>query len=112
MSRIAITEKIHWGVKTMLAGGATPKDIAEHFGISTNTIRFIKKSESLEEYTALQRAAHEKKPEPEATAQPAPVVQPALSREAQYETIRLLKEQNEYLKLISEKLACIVTELT
>ena len=48
-----ITKSIYNCIKTLLAGGATNKEISEYLMLSEETIRRVKKSENYEDYLSL-----------------------------------------------------------
>ena len=109
-------------VKTMLSGGATIEETSDFLGVSSATISRIRQSETYEEYRQIiaamwvkQKAQEQQESKP--TAEPAPVPAPVptpTSLNQGYLNNRiyeLLKEQNEMLKLISNKMAFIVEQL-
>ena len=48
-----ITKSIYNCIKTLLAGGATNKEISEYLMLAEETIRMVKKSENYEDYLSL-----------------------------------------------------------
>ena len=48
-----ITKSIYNCIKTLLAGGATNKEISEYLMLAEETIRRVKKSENYEDYLSL-----------------------------------------------------------
>lgn len=123
--RTFITEKTFHAVKIMTAGGASSAEIAEYLGIGRATVDRIRRWDTFEEYRQQQAAIaldYKKRKElekaqakPEEKPEEKPVTQPAVTNFIPYKTqaeiIALLKEQNEFLKLISAKMAFIVEQL-
>ena len=118
-------------IKIMLNGGATARECAEYMECSTGTVSTVRASETFEEYINNLHARHDKekpkkKPEKPQTA-PAPVKEPepapqqtpvqivehrqTVTIQATHYMMQELQRTNEYLKLISNKLAFIVDEL-
>ena len=114
-----IDSKLFWAVKTMLQGGASTEEIVNYFSVSACSVTRIRKSESYEEYkqilaavnTAIKKKNAEKATEEPVKAPPAPAgtMNQMYIQNRVYE---LLKEQNELLKLISNKLVFIVEQLS
>lgn len=124
MKRTSIDAKLFRLVKLMLQDGATHKEIAEYFDIGLATVGRISKHDTLEDYrqqmaaTALEyrrrnkeEAKPQEKPEPKPETTQVNVTDKFMPYATQVELIRLLKEQNETLKLISNKLVFIVEQL-
>lgn len=136
-----ITPNIFRAVKIMLKGGATYEECCEFFHISDASVWRISKAENYDEYrnevAARSRAMNAKvaakkkqeaeqaaaaavpEPEPEKKLEKveyvAPQVTPGGFMASSYQTNRIIEElakQNEILKIISNKLAFIVDELT
>ena len=116
-------------IKIMLNGGATARECAEYMECSTGTVSTVRASETFEEYINNLHAKYDKaksKPEKPQTA-PAPVKEPepapqqtpvqivehrqTVTIQATHYMMQELQKTNEYLKLISNKLAFIVDEL-
>ena len=116
MKRQTITPQLFNAVKTLLAGGATQTEAAEYMGLSRPTVQRIAVSEDLEEYKSItyEKTAHyyasknHKKEEPPQEQKPN-LLAGNYTLNRLYE---LMKEQNELLKCISNKLAFVVDELT
>lgn len=112
MSRGAhITESVFTGIKFMLRGGATVNDIRGSYPVSMDTIRRIRKVNTFAEYLENQRKSAQRN-EPENVE---PLKQQGGTLSAGYQMNRIyeaLKEQNEILRLLSNKVAFIVDELT
>ena len=121
IKRTRITENIYNAVKLILRGGAKTKQAAEAMGISVNTVHRINKTESYQEYVNLaymngsawyrEQEKQDKKPEEKIE----PLKQAGGQLSSGYQLNRIyeaLKEQNELLKLLSNKVAFIVDELT
>lgn len=112
MSRGAhITESVFKGIKFMLRGGATVNDIRASYPVSIDTIRRIRKVNTFAEYLENQRRNTQRN-EPEKVE---PLKQQGGTLSAGYQINRIyeaLKEQNEILRLLSNKVAFIVDELT
>lgn len=124
IKRTRITENIYNAVKLILRGGAKAKVAAETMGISVNSVHRINKSESYDEYvnmaymngSARYREQEKKeKEESKQTPQAETLKLPGGQLSSGYQLNRIyeaLKEQNELLKLLSNKVAFIVDELT
>jgi len=118
--RMNVDRKKFDAVKIMLNGGATYEEVSDYLSISTSTVQRIKKAESYDEYKnmnaaiALAKRNERKNEEKKEDPKPQEPATPPLST-VFYQSNRmweLLKEQNEHLKAISNKLAFIVDELT
>ena len=96
--RTKVDEKIFKAVKAMQAGGATANQISECLGVSLATVYRIAQANSFSEYGAPKKA-------PETA--PTPTANAYINNRV-YE---LIKQQNELLALISNKLAYIVEQL-
>ena len=123
MSQTQVTPERFRAVKQMIAGGAIHREVAEVMDLSVHTVGMISRAASLEEYREtvngskyVRRFRTASTPPFATSPPPAPIPSPAPSPLAgQYQMNRImeaLKEQNEHLKLISNKLAFIVDELT
>ena len=135
--KIRIDEKIYKTIKLMLKGGASHEEIREFKPISYETMRRIDRTDSYQGYLELQRRylanrdrnrilkqeQDESKPEDKPEDKPEETPETVLTDDRQkggtisanYQVSRiyeLLKQQNETLTLISNKLAFIVDELT
>ena len=123
-----MTESKYTAIKILLNGGATVKEAAEYMQVSTAVVYGVKNTADFTEYCQnsaerdacrKQNAAIRIKAEQaakEATKEPAkePERQPGTAMTSTYQMNRVyeaLKTQNEFLKLISEKLAFIVEQL-
>lgn len=107
-----MTEQAFKAIKLMQKGGATVKDILEYYAVSVDTLRRIRRVDTFAEYIANQRA-HNAPKEPQEKVEPLKQVGGQLSSGYQMNRIyEALKEQNEILKLLSNKVAFIVDELT
>lgn len=126
--RIKVTKEIYDCAKILFKGGATLQEVASYLKLGVSTAARIRQSETLEDYRQIQASLvanwkgnkkkqeeqpkekpEEAKPE-EAKPQPKQV-----SVSGQYQMnriVEILKEQNEILKLLSNKIAFIVDELT
>lgn len=131
-TKVKVTSKIYDCVKLLFENGATYKEAADFFHLSLATVNTIKASDSFEEYKHMAmmrgskwKAANKKKqvetakPEVKPEAKPETVLtddkQKGGTISANYQVSRiyeLLKQQNETLTMISNKLAFIVDELT
>ena len=127
ISRKRITESIYNAVKMILKGGATAQETADAMGISVNSVYRINKSGTYAEYvnlaymngSARYREATKQEAEQETEQKAEEIVEPlkqqggTLSAGYQFNRIyEALKEQNEILRLLSNKVAFIVDELT
>ena len=122
--RVNIDKKKFEAVKIMLNGGATYEEVAEYLSISKSTVQRIKKADNYAEYRNMnaaialaKREAGKKGEEKDVDQKPQKPQEPAPQPMSTvfYQQNRmwdLLKEQNEILKCISNKLAFIVDELT
>lgn len=131
--RSIIDEKKFKAVKMLLKSGTEWKEVADYLDIGVSTVGRINAAETFEEYKnmlaamAMRRKTPAPAPAPEPVPAPAPVVQiqpapqiqdekyPGGTISANYrinKMYEMMKEQTEYLKLISNKLAFIVDELT
>lgn len=124
IKRTRITENIYNAVKLILRGGAKMTEAAEAMGISVNSVHRINKANSYNEYvnmaymngSARYREQEKKeKEEQQETPQAETLKLPGGQLSSGYQLNRIyeaLKEQNELLKLLSNKVAYIVDELT
>lgn len=123
IERKRITENIYNAVKMILKGGATAQETADAMGISTNSVYRINKSGTYSEYvnlaymngSARYRATTKEETEQKAEPIAEPMKQQGGTLSAGYQINRiyeLLKQQNEILTLLSNKVAFIVDELT
>ena len=127
MSRqIKVTEDKYNAVKILLKSGETQKKVGKYMGLAENTVGLIKRSENFEDYRNRMLATsvkfrgkdnqQEQKtvPEPEKKEQPAQVVEyrQNVTIQATHYMMEEMRIANETLKLISNKLAFIVEELT
>ncbi|MBO6093412.1 MAG: hypothetical protein J6P40_07310 [Oscillospiraceae bacterium] len=140
MRSIKVTNTMYDCVKFMADGKGTIEEIARYFGISKSTVSRIKSSQTYREYQETvsadmymkrkkekEEAAAKAKAEEEAKAkallaaqqQEKPILtdmqMPGGALSANYQMNRMyeaVKAQNELLKLISNKLAFIVDDLT
>lgn len=114
--RARITEKTFLAVKNILKGGASVSQTAEIMDVSTQTVYRIRVSESYGEYVNNQRrngAARYKKPDEESPTKELKLTGGTLSESYQMNRIyEQQKQTNELLKLISDKLAYIVQQLS
>lgn len=122
-----ITESKFNAVKIMINGGATNSEIAEYLNVSTSTVVRIKQVQTWEEYQNLRKGnafiakkkADEKKKleeQKKAEEQPKENVQviehrQSITVQATEYMMRELKQQNEYLRIISNKLCAIIDDL-
>lgn len=118
-----IDQKTFSAVKTLTAGGATIQEIVDYLGVCSAVVSRIRSAETFEEYRQMlaaralaykekhkkQEAKPEVKPEKQEEKPMAITMLPEYYRNNQ--ALQLLREQNEYLKLISNKLAFIVEQL-
>ena len=136
MANVKVTESVFKAVKILLKSGESRKACAEYMGISLHSVERIDRAEDYEDmrnqvnayyYRRKKQAeeakrAEEAKKEEEAKKaeekklppQSSPIVLPQhrpINGEDSYQLVRLMKEQNELLKLISNKMAFIVDEL-
>ena len=120
MAKRKIDIKAFKAVKTMLSGGATIEETSEFLDVSPATISRIRQSETYEEYRQIiaamwvkQKAQEQQESKPTAEPAPAPVPVPMSLNQGSLNNriYELLKEQNEMLKLISNKMAFIVEQL-
>lgn len=95
-----VDEKMFNEIKSMLANGSSITDIATITNFSAATIYRINKTSNYTEYN---------KP---AKSQVSPTQISLIGKDLGYHILQQLKEENELLKLLSNKLAFIVDELT
>lgn len=126
-----ITNQMFQVVKTLSKGGATVKEISEYLKLGTSTITRIRAAETYEEYKQIcaasainakkkaEKVASEAEPQDVQATEPAPAPKPSASD--YYKDVRVyaelarhgaeLRQLNETMKLISNKLAFIVDQL-
>lgn len=100
-------------VKVLLNGGATQREAAEYMKISPNTVYRIAKSESFDEYRNEVYVQGKKTYPKNETSET--VKRPEEKCSSSYQLNRIydaLKQQNELLALISNKLAYVVEQLS
>lgn len=115
-------------IKTILKGGATQREAAEYMSVSQNTVFWISKAETYEEYehiqaerkltrkqvAAIKAKEAEKAKEEEKPAAPAPVVKEihqTVTIQATHYMMQEMQKANKLLEQISAKLAYIVEDL-
>lgn len=130
-----LTENQFNAIKILLRGGATQQEAAEYMQVHVNTVNFINKAETFEEYQHIQaerqlsrnrqvaamkareaaQAAAKVGAVPASTlAQPAEVVKEVrqtVTVQATHYMMQEMQKTNELLKQISSKLAFIVEDL-
>ena len=109
-----ITPQVFNAVKTLLKGGATQGEAANYMGISGNTVNRIAKAETFEEYTNIAYANGCGKGVPKGglltdDKQKGGTISANYQMNRMYE---LLKQINETLTIMSNKLCFVVDELT
>lgn len=124
ITRKKITKEIYTAVKFMLKGNASTRETAESLGISINSVNRIRNSEAYNEYienaryggSARYRKDVKNKLKEAETAKPVEdLKQPGGTLSGNYQINRIFEQQkqtNDLLKLISDKLAYIVQQLT
>lgn len=124
ITRKKITKEIYTAVKFMLKGNASASETAASLGISTNSVNRIRNSETFDEYventrlggSARYRADVKNQLKEAETAKPVEdLKQPGGTLSGNYQINRIFEQQkqtNDLLKLISDKLAYIVQQLT
>lgn len=119
MARIHVNEKNYETTKKMLNAGMTKNDVVEISGFSGWTVGYIKRSRDFEDYCRIIREVKKPKGEkaaPKGNEVVVDDIQMSGGRlSGAYITNRLfslMEEQNATLKLISEKLAFIVEQLS
>ena len=123
-----VTQSMFNAIKILIESGEPQDEIGRLFGVSKTVVFYIGKSETLEEYKnniyvtsssyrnkmrAMNAKANaEKKPVAE-MKETAPVMNPTMvTVQATHYMMEELKQMNEHLKMISNKVAFIVEELT
>ena len=110
MNKKPVTESMFKAVKTLISGGASYKECAEYMQIGYSTVCRIASAETFDEYRQIIAAINIKINESKKKAEePKPVNGTSI-----YQTnrvIELLKQQNELLTIVSNKLAFIVEQL-
>lgn len=126
MRNVKVTQSVFNCVKTLLAGGASHQECADYMKLSIMTVGRINRAETYEDYkhTIIMASLHSGKPvsvpvpEPEQTPEPKeekPEKPKTVDVSGTYQMnrlIELMKEQNELLKTISNKMAFIVEQLS
>lgn len=124
MKNVKVTQSVFNCIKMLLAGGASHKECAEYMNLSTITVGRIKRAETFEDYkqSVIMAKLHSGKPVsvpvPESTPEPEeekPEKPKTVDAGGTYQMnrlIELMKEQNELLKAISNKMAFIVEQLS
>lgn len=131
-----VDDRIFNGVKTLLKSGASQRQVGEYMQVSSWTVSMIARSETLDEYRNLmeqrrlnnqeKKKAEQTPPEPEQTsmtlspdvwavtpdALPAGASGTMISNYQFNRMAELMKQQNELLGSISEKLNFIVEMLS
>ena len=124
--RATVTEKMFKAAKILFNSGSTTYEVAEYLDISQTTAYRMMKAETFEEYQNEQaakgkaryhqmKAVHAIKEEQEKEEEPQekkPVQNPMTNNYQMNRLIEIIKEQNEILKTMSNKIAFIVDELT
>ena len=111
MAKTIVTAQLFNAVKLLLAGGAKQSEAAQYMKISVPTVARIASAENIEEYKAMTYVSNGNayaKKKPEENQKPN-LLAGNYTLNRLYE---LMKEQNELLKGISNKLAFVVDELT
>ena len=121
-----LTEGQYKAIKTLLRGGASQKEAAEYMQVSPNTVYWVSKAETFEEYqqnsaerqleykrVAAIKANGAEKTSVQATPAAPQVVEQrnTITIQATHYMMQKLEETNNLLKLISNKLAYIVDDL-
>lgn len=124
MKNVKVTQSVFNCIKTLLAGGASHKECADYMQLSVITVGRINRAETYEDYkqSVIMAKLHSGKPVsvpvPEQTPEPEqekPEKPKAVDTSGTYQMnrlIELMKEQNELLKAISNKMAFIVEQLS
>lgn len=124
MANGKVTASLFQCVKQLEKAGSSQKEIAEYLKISVATVRRIEQSDDFAEYRNKVNAYYFEKKAAEKKAEKAeendnPKVEPYKMSGGTFQSgymmnriMDLLKEQNEALKLISNKLAFIVEQLS
>ena len=130
MSKVKVTDEVFSCVKRLLSTGAPYAEISNYMKISTWAVGMIAKSEDMTEYKNICAAVRlRNKPKVEPKKEEPPKMEPKNDNTPKIEDLKMpggtlssgyqmnriyeaLKEQNEHLKLISNKLAFIVEALT
>lgn len=124
ITRKRITREIYTAVKFMLKGNASASETAASLGISTNSVNRIRNSETYDEYventrlggSARYREGVKNQLKEAETAKPVEdLKQPGGTLSGNYQINRIFEQQkqtNDLLKMISDKLAYIVQQLT
>ena len=126
---VKVTQSVFNCIKTLLAGGASHKECADYMKLSVITVGRINRAETYEDYkqSVIMAKLHSGKP----VAVPVPESEPKSEPEegksekqkvvdvgstwSTYQMnrmIEIMKEQNELLKAISNKMAFIVEQLS
>ena len=123
---VKITKGIFDAAKLLIENGANNTEVAKYLKVSNDVVAMFRKSETYEEYQTLmyeyslklrQRAAAIKakeEPKPETPQTPPPQIvehRQTVTVQATWQMTQEMKQTNELLKQISNKLAYIVDEL-
>ena len=118
-----VDQKLFDAVKILRTNGATIAETAKYMKISDATVKMITAAETYEEYRNMitatvlkkkeQRAAKKAENKPEEPQQIVQVVEHRQSVQIQATEymMRELKQTNEYLRIISNKMAAIIDDL-
>ena len=118
---VKVDQKLFSAAKILFENGATTTEVARYLKISEETARRIKNSESLEEYRqevsaikASYAARHKKEGKKEEITldKTSPKTMDAKDYYMVTKLIKAVEEQNEILKLISNKIVYIVEQLS
>ncbi len=127
--KTVVTKEIFECAKILFKSGAKNQEVCRYLKLAPCTVTRIKQAETLEEYKQIQAAAvanwkgNQKKKEANETPKPETDevqrkpenAKPTNNLAGQYQMNRiidLLREQNEIMKLLSNKLAFIVEQLS
>ena len=123
LKRHKMTEHIFKAIKLMLKGGATAEEINEHYPVSKETLRRIRRSETYADYVEMQRvysersAANRRKKEEQQEEPEQMTITTAWMPIPAHDPVdtvisEIMREQTEILRALDEKIGFLLRELT
>ena len=123
LKRHRMTEHIFKAIKLMLKGGATAEEINEHYPVSKETLRRIRRSETYADYVEMQRVysersaanrrmKEEQQEEPEQMTITSAWMQIPAHDPVDTVISAIMREQTEILRALDEKIGFLLRELT
>ena len=119
IKRHRMTEHTFKAIKLMLKGGATPEEINEHYPVSKETLRRVRRSGTFMDYIEMQRVYSErsaenrrKKAEPEQVTIPVEMIPIPAVDPVDTVISAIMREQTAILRAVDEKIGFLLKELT